>query len=78
VIKNRAGEHESVKQGDGDADRNALFQLPEHAAGGGAVNVKAVVLTSEGRRNDERLAFDEKADMAEKPSSRMRYAASRS
>ena len=45
---------------------NPLLHLPQHAAGGGTVNVEARVLAAVRGRNDERLTFDGETDVAEK------------
>ncbi len=44
---------------------HAFLHLAQHAAGGGAVNVEAVVFAAVGSWNDEGLAVDGEADVAE-------------
>jgi hypothetical protein len=64
VIENGARKHEPVEQRYCDTNRNALFHLPQHATGGGAMDVEIRVLAAERCRDHERLAVDRKTDVA--------------
>src|SRR5579863_8497219 len=65
MIEYGAGEHETVEQSYGHANRNAVLHLAQHAAGGGAVNVEARILAPVGGRDHEGLAVDGETDVAE-------------
>src|SRR5271156_4061034 len=65
MIEDGTREHESIEQGDGDADGDAVFHLAQHAAGGRAVDIEAVVFAPERSGNDEGLAVGHKSYVAE-------------
>jgi hypothetical protein len=60
-----ACEDESVDEGNGDAAVNSLFEVAQHAAGGGAVEIELVAFASEERGNDHGLAVDDESDVAD-------------
>src|SRR5271169_1876079 len=64
MIKDGAGEDQSIEQRNRDADGDSLIEIAQHAAGGGAVDVQNVSVASKGCGDDEGLAVDNEADMA--------------
>ena len=64
AVKRRARDHQLVGECHGEAHVDAVVQVAEHAAGGGAVDQHAIAVASEERRNDERLPVDDEADVA--------------
>src|SRR5258708_4243 len=65
MIEYRASEHESVEQGDGDADVHAFFHLTEHAAGRGTMDVEGIVFASVRSGDNKRLAGGDEANVAQ-------------
>ena len=66
MIEYRASEHESVEQGDGDADGHAFLHLTQHAAGRGTMDVEAIVFASVRGGDHKRLAVGDETHMAQK------------
>ena len=79
VIENRAGEHQSIEQSYGDADRYAIFHLPQ--ACGSRPSRECRDSHPCGRRRSESRTVGRrraKPTWQRNPSSRMRYTVSRS
>jgi hypothetical protein len=60
-----ACEDESVDEGNGDAAVNSLFEVAQHAAGGGAVEIELVAFASEERWDDDGLAVGDESDVTD-------------
>ena len=65
MVVHRACKHEPVEECDRDTHGEALFDLTQHAAGGGAVNIEVCVLAPVGCGNHEGLSVSEEADVTQ-------------
>src|ERR1043166_2900328 len=65
MMKRRTRQHEAVDQRNGYAYINALGEIAKHSARGRAVDVEIITDASKTRRNDEGLALDDEADVAD-------------
>src|SRR5205807_10170697 len=64
VIEDGAGQDQSIEQRDRDADRDALIEVAQHAAGGRTVDVEHVSVAAERSGDDEGLSVSDEADVA--------------
>src|ERR1700704_5446947 len=62
MIEYRASQHQSVEQGDGDADGHAVFHFTQHAAGRGTMDVEAIVFASVRGGDNKRLAVGDETN----------------
>src|ERR1019366_2358804 len=65
MVEGGAGEHESVHQGDSDANVEPVAERVHHTAGGGTVEEDLVAGAGVAGGNDVRLAGDGEADVAD-------------
>src|SRR5262249_60476008 len=65
VMEGGSRQDEAVEQRDGDAGVDAVFERAQHAAGGGAVEVKRVAHAGVDGGDDVRLPVDDEAGVAD-------------